>query len=323
MISRGPEPLVSILVPVHNRADLLGPCLASALAQTVGDLEVVVVDGASTDETWTVCQSFAAMDSRVRIFREDVNLGPGPGWARCLRESRGSYATFLWSDDLLMPAFLERLLPDLEDPSVAFSFAAAEIGSTPGTGRVEYVHETGLMSSRTFVEGCLPGHGRFPVSPACALFRLSDLRKSLLLELPTQPPFDLRDTGAGTDLLFFLLTALRYPSIAVVSDPLAFFRVHASSITIDGRGGRVRQAYAATRCWFSREFGFPERESAVVARYWLQEIRARRGVRSPILTAIGLGSSLGSAAVIRAAALDILGALRAGAGRRIASQARR
>lgn len=313
------SPLVSILVPVHNRADLLKPCLESALAQTVTDFEVVVVDGASTDDAWSVCQSFAAKDSRVRIFRDAEDLGPGPGWSRCLAEARGTYATFLWSDDMIQPAFLERLLDLLQPPGTAFAFSAAEIGPEPGTGRVEYSHPTGRIPSRDFVEGSLPGNGRFPVSPACALFRLSDLRTSLMLELPTDPAFDLRSTGAGTDLLFFLLTALRYPEVGVASEPLAFFRAHPSSITVDGRAGRVQLDYARTRCWFCRMFGFSERESAVVARFWLQEIRRRRAPIDPDQSARRVGSGLGRASIVRSAMADALRAFRSSAERLVAS----
>ena len=57
------SPLVSILIPVYNRQDLLPVCIESALAQTITDLEVVIVDNASTDKTWEVCQKFARQDS--------------------------------------------------------------------------------------------------------------------------------------------------------------------------------------------------------------------------------------------------------------------
>src|SRR5437879_4126737 len=98
-------PLVSILIPLYNREQLLGPCIQSALDQTVRGFEVVIVDNASTDGTWQVCQAFAAKDSRVRIFRDPVNIGPVRNLQRCIQEARGQYGKILFSDDLIKPTF--------------------------------------------------------------------------------------------------------------------------------------------------------------------------------------------------------------------------
>ena len=62
---------VSILVPVFNREELIGDCIQSALDQTFDDLEVVVVDNASTDGTWDVCRTYGEKDSRV-LYRWDL-----------------------------------------------------------------------------------------------------------------------------------------------------------------------------------------------------------------------------------------------------------
>lgn len=275
------NPLVSLLVPVHNRAELLVPCLESALAQTMPDLEVVVVDGASTDGTWEVCKRYAAADRRIRTYRDEVNAGPVPGWWRCVEEARGRYATFLWSDDMLMPTFLEATLPLLADDQIGFVFTAAEIGAEPGSGRVHYAHPARLVPSRQFIEGSLSRTVDYPVSPACALFRLADLRQSFTPVLPTEPTTDLRATGAGVDLLLFLLTALRYPRVACLPAPLAFFRAHPGSISIDGRAGQVALDYALTRSWFAQTLGEPGLVRAILARHWLHEMIVSRRFVSP------------------------------------------
>ena len=92
-------PAVSLLVPVFNRADLLGDCIDSALGQTFRDIEVIVVDGASTDETWSVCQSYAESDPRVKIFREAKNRGPVLGWWRCLEEATVRHISLVGRSD--------------------------------------------------------------------------------------------------------------------------------------------------------------------------------------------------------------------------------
>jgi glycosyltransferase involved in cell wall biosynthesis len=308
------NPAVSLLVPVFNRAELLVPCLDSALAQTMPDLEVVVVDGASTDGTWDVCLRYAAADSRVRIFRDPVNSGPARGWWRCIGEARGTYATFLWSDDLLYPTFLERTLPVLADDDVGFVLTAAEIGAEPGAGEISYAQRSRHIPSREFIEGSLPGTGTYPVSPACALFRLADLRESFMMELPTKPKSDLSATGAGVDLLLYLLTALRYPRVACLSEPLAFFRAHAGSLTVDGRGGQVALDYALAKSWFAQTNGDRELGRVILARHWMHEMRTSRRLVSPTVAARRYGHMVNTKELVMAAATHLVtGATRAAA----------
>ena len=304
------NPAVSLLVPAFNREKLLVPCLDSALAQTFPDLEVVVVDGASTDGTWEVCQRYASADSRVRVFRDEVNTGPVRGWWRCLEEARGTHGTFLWSDDVLRPTFLEMTLPQLADKNVGFAFTAAEIGAEPGEGKINYSHPTGLIRAGEFIEGSLRRASPYPVSPACALFRLQDLRDSFVEELPTEPKTDLTTTGAGTDLLLYLLTALRYAHVACVSEPLAFFRAHPGSLTIDGRQGIIALNYALTMGWFAVASGHRGLARATLARHWLREMRTSHRFRSPSVAAERYRHLVGSWELMRAAVIEMLGTVR-------------
>jgi glycosyltransferase involved in cell wall biosynthesis len=300
------NPAVSLLIPVFNRSDLLVPCLDSALAQTMSDFEVVVVDGGSTDDTWDVCLRYAAIDPRIRVFRDAVNTGPVRGWWRCVEEARGTYATFLWSDDLLMPIFLERTVSILADDDVAFVFSAVEIGPMPGEGKIFYAQSSRRMPSEEFIVGSLLQDGRFPVSPACALFRLADIRQSFVMKLPTEPETDLTATGAGVDLLLYLLTALRYPVVATVSEALAFFRAHAGSITVHGRGGQVALGYALTRSWFARTNGHRDLARMVLAHHWLNEMRRTRRLISPRAAATRYRHIVSAQELLSAAPIQLL-----------------
>ena len=299
------NPTVSLLVPAFNRADLLVPCLDSALAQTMPDFEVVVVDGASTDGTWDVCLRYAAADPRVRVFRDPVNTGPVRGWWRCVEEARGTYATFLWSDDMIGPHFLQRTVEVMSRADVGFAFTAAEIGPHPGAGTISYAQRSRLMPSEEFIEGSLSGTGGYPVSPACALFRLADVRQSFMMELPTEPAIDLTATGAGTDVLLYLLTARRYPLVACLSEPLAFFRAHPGSITVQGRGGEVTLGYALAMSWFARINGHRRLAGRILARQWLHEMRTARRFVRPTVAATRYGNVIGAGALVAAAPVYI------------------
>lgn len=121
--SRGARPLVSIVLPTHDRAALLPRAVRSVLTQTWADLELVVVDDASSDATPAVLDEVAAGDPRVRVVRRALSqAGGNPDNPRNagLEAARGEYVGFLDDDDRYRPEFVERM--------VAFLAARPELG---------------------------------------------------------------------------------------------------------------------------------------------------------------------------------------------------
>ena len=104
-------PLVSILIPTYNGAEHLEACLQSARGQSVSDLEIVVVDDASTDASFEVATRCAAGDARIKVHRNDTRLGLTNNWNRCVELAQGEWIKFLFQDDLLYPEALGLLLP--------------------------------------------------------------------------------------------------------------------------------------------------------------------------------------------------------------------
>jgi glycosyltransferase involved in cell wall biosynthesis len=101
-------PTFSVVVPAYNAERTIGDAIRSALAQTVVDLEVLVVDDGSTDGTSSVVEHFAAADPRVRPLRQ-ANAGVSAARNRALDEAGGRFASFLDSDDVLLPRYLETM----------------------------------------------------------------------------------------------------------------------------------------------------------------------------------------------------------------------
>lgn len=249
--------LVSILIPTYNRAGLIKESIHAALAQTVEDIEVVVVDNASTDGTWDEIQEVAATNPKVRSFRNASNIGPVRNWIECVRHARGKYAKILWSDDLIAPTYLERCLPQLESDDVGFVYSSAKIFCDDlGSDQAgEYYNHlpTGSHSSQVFIEGALLG-GPFPYSPGCALFRAEDVRNNLWLQIPNSVGSDFSKHAIGNDFLLFLLTAHRYKFFAVVNEPLSYFRDHAGSISTASGAGRLILHYDMARAFFAQKY---------------------------------------------------------------------
>lgn len=104
-------PTVSIIIPAYNQSQFLGDAIRSALGQTWAELEVIVVDDGSTDETPAVCREFS--DARFRYVRQP-NRGLSAARNTGIREARGEFLSFLDSDDQFLPEKLEVLLAAFE-----------------------------------------------------------------------------------------------------------------------------------------------------------------------------------------------------------------
>jgi glycosyltransferase involved in cell wall biosynthesis len=99
-------PLVSICIPTYNRAAMIGKAIESALGQTYTNLEVIVVDNASSDNTPAVVASYR--DERLRYVRNEKNLGLFGNFNRCIELAQGKYLHILHSDDYIDSDFTRR-----------------------------------------------------------------------------------------------------------------------------------------------------------------------------------------------------------------------
>ena len=91
-------PKVSVIIPVHNTYDYMDKCLESVLQQTLSDIEIILVENASTDKSLEKCQEYAAKDPRVKVIHLDVGdlaLARNTG----LKDATADYVAFLDSDD--------------------------------------------------------------------------------------------------------------------------------------------------------------------------------------------------------------------------------
>jgi len=110
-------PRVSVIVPAYNAAGFLKRALHSALAQTMPDLELIVVDDSSTDATLALAREVAARDPRVRVLHNERNRGMYSTYNRAIDAARGEWIAALDADDVWLPERLESMLAvaDSED----------------------------------------------------------------------------------------------------------------------------------------------------------------------------------------------------------------
>lgn len=104
-------PLVSILIPTHERPDYLREALDSALAQTLGDFEVIISDNGASEASLEALREVVAADPRVRHLRCPERNHYLDNWLNALAHARGEYIAFLMDDDRFHPQKLERMVP--------------------------------------------------------------------------------------------------------------------------------------------------------------------------------------------------------------------
>lgn len=124
------KPLVSVIIPVFNRENLIGETLDSVISQTYANWECIVVDDGSHDNTEEVVNSYANMDNRITYFSRPNtrNKGASPSRNYGLEQATGDFIQFLDSDDLLHPNKLEEQLKHLESAPL-LSVATCKWGS--------------------------------------------------------------------------------------------------------------------------------------------------------------------------------------------------
>ena len=99
-------PKISVIVPVYNTEKYLARCIESILAQTFTDFELLLIDDGSKDNSGTICDEYAAKDSRVRVFHKE-NGGVSSARNMGLDNASGEWITFVDSDDIVYNCWLD------------------------------------------------------------------------------------------------------------------------------------------------------------------------------------------------------------------------
>lgn len=127
-------PKVSVIIPTHNRAELVEKAIKSVLAQTYTDHEILVCDDASTDNTPHVMESFK--DPRIRYTRYEKNIGVIEVRNNAVMKSTGSYIAFLDDDDEWHPTKLEKQVSVLDDGPDNLGLVYTGVNSIDTSGRI-------------------------------------------------------------------------------------------------------------------------------------------------------------------------------------------
>jgi len=171
------QPVVSVVIATYNMGQYLPLAIDSVLAQTWSNLEVVVVDDGSKDDTSEKMTKYES-DSRVRYFPTE-NQGQPKAKNRGLQEAQGGFIAFCDADDLWKPEKLEIQMPHFEDPDVGVVYSEVSYidqHGDPLDKEIPYQRHSGMVTDKlviknfvpfgtaVFRRSCMEGHGKFDES---------------------------------------------------------------------------------------------------------------------------------------------------------------
>lgn len=115
--------LISVIVPIYNIMDCLPRCVESIMNQTYRNLEIILVDDGSTDDTGALCDEYAKKDNRIQVIHK-ANGGSSSARNAGIRASHGEYLGFVDSDDYIAPQMYEVLLQQIQTSGMQIAQAA-------------------------------------------------------------------------------------------------------------------------------------------------------------------------------------------------------
>ncbi len=107
--------LVSVIIPVYMADESIERCINSVLCQSYSNIEIILIDDNSTDNSYMICNQFKLLDERIRLYRNKYNLGVSETRNKGLSLSKGEYIIFVDSDDYLESNYIQKLVIDIHD----------------------------------------------------------------------------------------------------------------------------------------------------------------------------------------------------------------
>jgi glycosyltransferase involved in cell wall biosynthesis len=174
-------PRVSVILPVHNRADVLPRAIGSVIEQELKDFELIVIDDGSTDGSAGVAESFA--DARIRLISLDRNRGGNAARNEGIRTTSAPLIALLDSDDRYLPNKLARVVAEFERrPKLGLLIDSFVKIQPPGSRKVEVVRRNPVIDDREQFRTALFTRQLWKATPAITVKREIALEAGLFDE---------------------------------------------------------------------------------------------------------------------------------------------
>ena len=199
---------ISVVIPVYNASKYLSKCLDSVINQSYSNIEIILVNDGSTDNSGNICDEYANKDKRIKVVHKE-NGGVSSARNTGIDNTTGEYVTFIDSDDLVHPEYI-RILADnlfLALPVCKIKYFKNDVSF------IETKEITVGLNKDNFIELC---NMNLLNTPCCKLFDIDIIRKNKIY-------FD-NSLSLGEDLLFNLEYLKYIDKITVIDNELYYYR---------------------------------------------------------------------------------------------------
>ena len=215
-------PKISLIIPVYNAASYIEACLTSLVAQTMDDIEVLLVDDHGKDNSMEMAQQFVEAYPSGKTFRmlaTPYNMGPGAARNVGIGAAQGEYIGFVDSDDVVTPDFCEQLYnaAKLHDADMAYCQAQLVQGGVVSPMNNPVIESGEFVGAKR--SSCLTHY--------VTMMWTFLYRRSLLLSYRIEFP----DTRSAEDSYFLTCALLAAQRMACVDKPLYRYLVHEESLS--------------------------------------------------------------------------------------------
>lgn len=231
----GTRPTVSVVIPCYNYGNYLPAAVASVTGQSGVDLDIIIVDDASTDGSQDVARALAAADPRIRLILHEQNKRHIATYNDGLREARGDYVVLLSADDLLAPGSLERSTALMEHhPEIGLVYGyAADFSDAPPVPR-KTLETWSLWTGQEWIARMCRGGMNMMRSPEAVL------RRSIMDELVGYD--SALPHSADMDMW---MRAAALADVGRIGGPdQAYYRVHDQNMHLNAFAGLMTDALA-------------------------------------------------------------------------------
>ncbi|CAN5611468.1 glycosyltransferase family 2 protein [soil metagenome] len=219
--------LVSIIIPTFDRPRYLQEAIESALAQTYSEIEVLVFDNGTLDETLAIGEEAARRDERVRFRRNERNLGMSGNFNALAAAARGEFLVAIGDDDRLLPEFVARLVAAMT-PEVRVAFSNHYLIDCEG----RRLGPESIAYNRRYGRDILPAG--ILEKPEAAVWRQSIPMSASLLRTADMQRLRFREDLNAPDTEYFIRLATEGAIFVFLPDYLMEYRVHLGAESVSG-----------------------------------------------------------------------------------------